>query len=84
VWIQRSDKGVLIHALYADDFLHFTDNSGMYQSFQKQFKKRFDIKTGSELVYLGNQIVVDSERFNVTLDQSQYIDDLLVRFDMDK
>ena len=84
VWIQRTDKGVLVHALYADDFLHFTDNSAMYQSFQKQFKKRFDIKTGSELVYLGNQIVVDAEKFNVTLDQTQYIDDLLARFEMDK
>ncbi len=24
VWIQRTDKGILTHALYADDFLHFT------------------------------------------------------------
>ena len=58
--------------------LHCTSHS------RNNTKKRFDIKTGSELVYLGNQIVVDAEKFNVTLDQTQYIDDLLARFEMNK
>ena len=39
--------GTIVHALYANDFLHFTDNPKLYQAFKDQFQKRFDIKTGS-------------------------------------
>ena len=49
----------IVQALYADDFLHFTDNPKLYQAFKDQFQKRFDIKTGSVSVYLGNRITVD-------------------------
>jgi hypothetical protein len=35
IWIKRDKMGVIIHALYADDFLHFTNNKVMYQDFQK-------------------------------------------------
>ena len=44
VWILRKDRNVLIHALYADDFLHFSDNKDLYAKFREQLKKRFDIK----------------------------------------
>ncbi len=47
---------VTIHALYADDFLHFTNNKALYQDFQKKFNKSFDVKTRSIGVYLGNPI----------------------------
>ncbi len=60
--------GMIIHALYADDFLHFTDNPKLYQMFKDQFQKRFDIKTGSVSVFLGNRVTVDSNRQNVVLD----------------
>ena len=36
IWIKRDKLGVLIHALYADDFLNFTNNKVLYQDFQKQ------------------------------------------------
>ena len=32
--------GTIVHALYADDFLHFTDNPKLYQAFKDQFQKR--------------------------------------------
>ena len=54
----------------------------MYQDFQKQFKKRVEVKTGSVGVYLGYQINVDEAKFAVKLNQSDYIDELLDRFEM--
>ncbi len=57
IWIKRDATGVIIHALYADDFLHFNNNKALYLDFQKQYKERFDVKTGSVGVYLGNQIL---------------------------
>ena len=83
IWILRDSKGnVLIHALYADDFLHFTDNDSLYQEFQKKFKKRFDVKSGSVSVYLGNKISVNSQKQTVSLSQSEFSLELLERFGM--
>jgi hypothetical protein len=82
IWIKRDKLGVLIHALYADDFLHFTNNKVLYQDFQKQFRKRFDVKTGSVGVYLGNQISVDHGKLTVDLNQTEYVQELLERFNM--
>ncbi len=33
IWIKRHEGKVLIHALYADDFLHFTNCTNMYIDF---------------------------------------------------
>jgi hypothetical protein len=54
----------------------------MYQDFQKQFKKQFEVKTCSVGVYLGNQMKVDDAKLTVELNQSDYIDELLERFEM--
>ena len=77
IWIMRKDQDVLVHGLYADDFLHFSNNSEFYTSFRDQFKKRFDIETGPVDVYLGNRICVDSDRYNVLINQTAYIYELL-------
>jgi hypothetical protein len=82
IWIKRVDDKLLIHALYADDFLHFTNSSSLYQQFQKAFRSKFDIKTRHVQLYLGNQITVDQTKLSVQINQSQYIDDLLQRFEM--
>jgi hypothetical protein len=82
IWIKRDKMGVIIHALYVDDFLHFTNNKALYQDFQKQFKRRFDVKTGSVGVYLGNQISVDHAKLTVDLNQTEYVRELLERFNM--
>ena len=82
VWILRKDGNILIHALYADDFLHFSNNKNMYATFRDQIKKRFDIKTGEVGVYLGNKIVVESGKYTVSMDQSEYIQQILEKFEM--
>ena len=88
VWIKRvpatstSQAKLIIHALYADDMLHFTNDTALYQDFVKQFKKRFDVKSGAVGVYLGNRVVVNHGSFTVTLDQTHYTEELLERFGM--
>jgi hypothetical protein len=82
VWILRKDGNILIHALYADDFLHFSNNKNMYATFRDQIKKRFDIKTGEVGAYLGNKIVVESGKYTVSMDQSEYIQQILEKFEM--
>ncbi len=46
IWIKRDKMGMIlqVHALYAVDFLHFTNNTVLYQEFQKQFRKSFYVK----------------------------------------
>jgi len=48
---------------------------------QDQFKNRFDIKTGEVSVYLG-RIVVESDQFKTSINQSEYIEEILRKFDM--
>ena len=82
IWIRREGTSVLIHGLYADDFLHHTNDPNMYKVFQQKFTKRFEVKSGKAAVYLGNRITVDSNKLTVNIDQTQYIDELLERFHM--
>jgi hypothetical protein len=80
IWVLRQGQDILVHGLYADDFLHFSNRTAVYSSFRDQIKIRFDIKTGPVDVYLGNKICVDKEKFNASIDQTSYVDELLARF----
>jgi hypothetical protein len=73
---------VLTHGLYADDFLHQTNDTAMFKKIQLDFTKRFEVKSGTVSVYLGNRIIVDSNKLTVNIDQTQYIDELLERYEM--
>ena len=80
VWIMRKDQEVMVHGLYADDFLHFSNVNSVYATFRDQLRKRFDIKTGPVDVNLGNKICVEPDKFNVSINQTAYIDELLTKF----
>ena len=82
IWIRCEGTSVLTHGLYADDFLHHTNDTNMYKTFQQKFTKRFEVKSGKAAVYLGNRITVDTNKLTVNIDQTQYIDELLERFQM--
>ena len=69
-----------MHALYADDFLHFTDNPSLFQSFKEDFGKRVDVKSGLVSVYLGNK--VDRVCQKVVLDQEEFLEEVLKKFGM--
>jgi len=61
IFIQRSSRGLMIHAIYVDDCLHFGDNPELFREFRRLFERRFKIKIGDADLYLqpGNQIRVD-------------------------
>ena len=80
IWILRKDQDVLVHGIYADEFLHFSNKNAVYASFRELLKKRFDIKTGPVDIYLGNKIRVEPDKFNASVDQTTYIADLLSKF----
>jgi hypothetical protein len=84
IWILRTEKGVLVHAIYADDFLHFCNSQELYSEFKVKIKRKFDIKTGEVDNYLGNKITVNGDEGKVCLDQVAYLDELLRKFGMDK
>jgi hypothetical protein len=65
VWISRNQENVLIHALWADDFLHFSNDKNTHARFRGQIKTRFVIPMGGVGICLGNRIVVESEKLSV-------------------
>ena len=67
---------MVVHALYADDFLHFTDNPQLYHQF-KDLQRTFNIKSGPVSVYLGNRLTVDHEMRKMNLSQKEFVDELL-------
>lgn len=84
IWIKRTKEGLIIHAQYADDFLHFTDNLQLYYRFRERFSERFSLKSGIADVYLGNKIEVDQEKEEVRFNQTVFVEELLEQMDMSK
>jgi len=84
IWRLRTEKGILVHALYADDFLHFSNNHELYLEFQGKIQQKFDVKTGDVDNYLGNRITINEQEGKIRLDQEAYLDEVLKRFNMDK
>ncbi len=86
IMCKDQDVTCLVHGLYADDFLHFSNNSELYTSIRDQFKSLFDIKTGPVDVYLETRPCVDSDRYNFfkiivsVINQTAYIDELQGKF----
>ena len=44
IFVKRDGQSILVHALFVDDFLHFTNDTAMYQKFRKVYEKEFDLK----------------------------------------
>ncbi len=70
----------MIHALYADDFLHFTNSKTLYLDFQKQ-SKNILMSRQVHLVFLFViKISVDRDKLTVDLNQTEYVHELLNSF----
>ena len=81
IWIRRipvpnGKDRVLIHAVYADDLLHFYSDEAMFNQFKSDYKQRFEVKSSPADMYLGNRIVVNPIALTVRLDQRHYLEDL--------
>ncbi len=80
ILLLRQGQDILIHGIYADDFLYCSNRTAVYTKFRDQIKSRFDIKMGPEDLYFGNKICVDKEKINASIDQTSYVDELLASF----
>ena len=58
----------------------FTDDPMLYLSLREDFSKRFDVKSASVSVYLGNKLTVDRACQKVVLDQEEYLNEVLAKF----
>ncbi|MDD9372396.1 MAG: reverse transcriptase domain-containing protein, partial [Acidimicrobiales bacterium] len=80
----KSENGSLtIIALYVDDFFIFSNNSVETSNLKTKLSSEFKIKDlGEAKQCLGVRFSFDKEKGIVTLDQKQYIEQLLVKFNM--
>jgi hypothetical protein len=76
----------MVQGLYADNFPHHTNDAAMYKRFQQTLlnglRLNDELKSGNVAVYLGNRITIDSNILSINIDQTQYIVELLARFEM--
>lgn len=80
-YIKKVDKTLIIVALYVDDFFIFSNNMVEKEKLINILKSRYKVKhLGDVKNCLGMQIIRDKENGRLSLSQSQYIKDLLVRF----
>lgn len=75
----------IIVALYVDDFLIFSNSENESEKLKCILNSEFEIKDlGQVKHYLGMNINIhkDCNKYEITLDQQQYIEELLHKFDM--
>jgi hypothetical protein len=68
--------------LYVDDFRIICDRACDLDIIEAQLKEAFPIQTQDDNQWLGMKIVHDRTAGTITISQTKYIEDLLVKFDM--
>lgn len=84
LYTKRGENNLMtIIALYVDDFLIYSNDAKGAELLKNQLKSEFQIKDLGEVKqFLGMRISRDEH--SIRLDQEQYIDQLLKRFNMDE
>lgn len=83
LYIKRKNHLLTVVALYVDDFLVFSDDAEERCFLEKQLSLEFKIKNlGEAKQCLGVRIARDYENNCITLDQENYIDQILKKFNM--
>lgn len=78
-----NDNVKIIVAVYVDDFLIFSTCKAETENLKAVLSSEFKLKDlGCVKRYLGMRINVDKESNTITIDQQQYIEQLLLRFGM--
>jgi len=81
VFVRKDDQSLVIIALYVDDLLLFSNNEKQKIIIKKKLMLQFEMQDlGKVKSILGMKIV--QKRGMITLDQSNYIKDVLDKFDM--
>jgi hypothetical protein len=83
LYVKRRDKVITIIALYVDDFFIFSNCKKETDFVKEKLSSKFKIKDlGEAKQCLGMRINIDKVNQEITLDQENYIDQLLRKFDM--
>jgi hypothetical protein len=81
IFVRKNGKKLLVIALYVDDMLFFSDDDAECTNVKEQLMTDFKMKDLGEAKYaLGIRISQSNQE--ITLDQEEYIDELLRRFNM--
>ena len=81
IYTRRSDRGVTIIALYVDDLIIAGSNDAVINEVKKTLKKKYKMKDLGLLDWiLGMEVVQDPAAKMIRLNQTKYIQDLLVKF----
>lgn len=79
----KSNKNITIVALYVDDFFLFSNDIREVEYLKKELSLKFEIKDlGQAKQVLGMRISYDKNKGEIRLDQEQYIDQLLRKFNL--
>lgn len=79
----KNDNGLTIVALYVDDFFVFSNNEQETKRLKQVLSSHFKLKDlGQVKQCLGMNVCVDKENNVITLDQEDYVDKLLHKFNM--
>jgi len=83
VYQRNQGENILIIAIYVDDILIFSNNQKQKNDIKEKLKKEFKLKDLGEVTNcLGIRITRDRQRGLLWMDQSQYIDQVLNKFNM--
>lgn len=83
LYTKMTDTSKSIIALYVDDFFIFSNNDFETNSLKFKLGERFKIKDLGEIKQcLGMRVIRDKEKGIITLDQENYVDELLLKFGM--
>ena len=82
-YTRRSDRGVTVVALYVDDLIIAGSNDTVISEVKKTLKKKYKMKDLGLLDWiLGMEVVQDPAAKMIRLNQTKYIQDLLVKFNI--
>lgn len=83
LYVKRCDSLITVVALYVDDFLIFSNDANETVCLKRELSTKFEIKDLGEVKNcLGMRINIDKNQGVITLDQKDYINQLLKRFNM--
>lgn len=85
IYHSETSKGILIVAIYVDDILVFSNDSEIERKLVDMLRSQFKMKDmGGVSSVLGVRVIRNRKNGTISLDQSQYIGDILRRFKMDE
>lgn len=83
IYYRVDGNNVLIVAIYVDDFIIFANDDVQKNELKKSLKKQFHMKDIGEAKFvLGMQIIRDRKAGTISINQSQYIRQIIERFGM--